>query len=132
MVLHCKFHKKIQVSQSAEVQVLRDRIRTIAIKPTNCFFWFSRKSRRLSVAGLCSENVCSHPSSSWDRCRPALFTMASFWLGSSMGCQRDRFGHVMFSIHFASIFRASIILNHNNVVISAKARVFLRLKISSL
>lgn len=96
------------------------------------FFWFSRKSRRLSVAGLCSENVCGHPSSSWDRCRPALFTMASFWLGSSMGCQRDRFGHVMFSIHFASIFRASIILNHNNVVISAKARVFLRLKISSL
>lgn len=45
MVLHCKFHKKIQVSQSAEVQVLRDRIRTIAIKPTNCFFLvFTKKS----------------------------------------------------------------------------------------
>ena len=44
-VLHCKFHKKIQVSQSAEVQVLRDRIRTIAIKPTNCFFLvFTKKS----------------------------------------------------------------------------------------
>ncbi len=111
MVLLCYWWKKTPRGESKS-RKFRFCVTGSGQLPSNLqiVFLFSRKSQRLFCRWTLQRQDRGHPSSSWDsRCRPALFTthctwsleMASFWLfGSKIGCQRDRFGHVMFSIHF--------------------------------
>ena len=99
------------------------------------FFLFSRKSRRLFCRWTLQRKCLRSPIIVVGSLPSCTFHHGFFlaWLKHRVPKRPIWSCHdVMFSIHFASIFRAAIILNHNNVVISAKARVFLRLKISSL